>query len=130
MRYPPLSEREEEIAFKIVDSAFAVHTTLGPGLLERVYEICFCHELAKRNLVYQRQVAVPIIYNEIKFDEGLRIDVFVEETVICEIKTVETILPVHRAQLLTYLKLTGIRLGFIINFNVSVIKNGIKRIIL
>ena len=79
MRYPPLSEREEEIAFKIVDSAFAVHTTLGPGLLERVYEICFCHELAKRNLVYQRQVAVPIIYNEIKFDEGLRIDVFVEE---------------------------------------------------
>ena len=128
--YKPLSENEEKIATKIVDAAFVVHKNLGPGLLERIYEICFCHELTKRGLQYQRQVDVPIIYDNIKFDEGIRLDVLVEQSVVCEIKAVEEIKPIYEAQLLTYLKLSKKRLGFLINFNVPVIKQGIKRIIL
>ena len=126
----PLPPEHERIARVIVDSAFAVHKTLGPGLLENVYEPCFCHELGKRGVAYQRQVAVPIVYDGIKFGEALRLDVLVESLVICELKVVETLLPVHLSQLLTYLKLTEKRLGFLINFNVPVIKYGIKRVIL
>ena len=125
-----MSEKEERIAKAIVDSAYAVHSVLGPGLLEHVYEVCFCHELSKRGLNYQRQVVVPIVYDGIKFDEGLRLDVLVEDLVICELKAVEEMHPVFLAQLLTYLKLTGKRLGFLINFNVPVIKHGIKRVVL
>jgi GxxExxY protein len=99
-------------------------------LLENIYEACFCHELGKRGLAYRRQITVPVIYDGIKFDEGLRLDVLVEEQVICELKAVETMHPVFTAQLITYLKLTGKRLGFLINFNVPLIKNGIKRVIL
>lgn len=130
MKYAPLSDEEERIAREIVASAYAVHSALGPGLLESVYEVCFCHELAKRGLSYRRQVVVPIIYDGITFDEGLRLDVLVEESVICELKAVETMHPVFMAQMLTYLKLTGKRLGFLINFNVPLIKQGIKRVIL
>lgn len=101
-----------------------------PGLLESVYEVCFCHELSKRGLSYRRQVVVPIVYDGITFDEGLRLDVLVEELVICELKAVGTMHPVFLAQLLTQLKLTGKRLGFLINFNVPLIKQGIKRVIL
>lgn len=124
------SEQEESIAQKIVDAAYAVHNKLGPGLLERVYEVCFCHERSGRGLKYQRQVDIPIVYDGIVFDEGLRIDVFVEELVICELKAVDEMNPVWEAQVLSHLKLTGKRLGFLINFNVSLIKDGIKRIIL
>ena len=125
-----MSKKEESIARKIVDAAYAVHKTLGPGLLEKVYEVCFCHELSKRELKYQRQVDIPIIYDGITFNEGLRLDVLVEEIIICELKAVDEVNPVWEAQLLSHLKLTGKRLGFLINFNVPLIKKGIKRIIL
>ncbi|HTX90438.1 MAG TPA: GxxExxY protein [Anaerolineales bacterium] len=120
----------EEIARKIVDAAFMIHKALGPGLLENVYEVCFCHELKKRGLKVQRQVAIPIKYDGIVFDEGLRLDVLVEERIICELKVVDSLNEVHQAQLLSQMKLTGKRLGFLINFNVAVIKYGIKRMIL
>ena len=130
MYFKPLPKREELIAKKIVDSAYAIHKILGPGLLERVYEVCFCHELSKRGLKYRRQVDIPIVYDGITFDEGLRLDVFVEELVICELKAVDQMNPVWEAQILSHLKLTDKRLGFLINFNVPIIKEGIKRIIL
>jgi len=129
MEYEKTSEREEVVATKIVDAAYKVHKALGPGLLEKVYEACFCHELKKRELSYQRQVDIPIEYDGLKFDEGLRLDVMVEELIICEIKAVDKMNPVWEAQLLSYLKLTGKRIGFLINFNVPIVKNGIKRII-
>jgi GxxExxY protein len=130
MNYAPISDKEERIAKAVVDAAYTVHSILGPGLLENVYEVCFCHELSKRGLAYRRQVAVPIVYDGITFDEGLRLDVLVEEMVICELKAVEVMQPVFTAQLLTQLKLTGKRLGFLINFNVPLIKQGIKRVVL
>jgi GxxExxY protein len=130
MKHKLLSKREEDIAEKIVDAAFTVHKVLGPGLLERVYEVCFCHELSKRKLKYQRQVDLPITYDGIKFDEGLRLDVLVEDLIICELKAVDAMNPVWKAQILSHLRLTGKRLGFLINFNVPLIKQGIKRIIL
>ena len=130
MKFKLLSKKEESIAEKIVDAAFTVHKVLGPGLLERVYEVCFCHELSKRGLKSQRQVDLPITYDGIIFDEGLRLDVLVEDLVICELKAVDEMKPVWKAQILSHLKLTGKRLGFLINFNVPFIKNGINRIIL
>ena len=130
MKFELLSKREESIAEKIVDAAFTVHKVLGPGLLERVYEVCFCHELFKRELKYQRQVDLPITYDGMIFDEGLRLDVLVEELIICELKAVDEMNPVWKAQILSHLKLTDKRLGFLINFNVPLIKNGINRIIL
>ena len=130
MKFTPLSEKEEHIARKIVDSTYTVHKTLGPGLLEKVYEVCFCHELSKRGLNYLRQVDIPIVYDGIVFNEGLRLDVLVEDLIICELKAVDEMNPVWEAQILSHLKLTGKRLGFLINFNVPLIRNGIKRIIL
>jgi len=127
--YAPLSAEEEHIGKIIVDAAVAVHRFLGSGLLESVYEVCFCHELTKRGLALRRQVVVPILYDGITFEEGLRLDVLVEDRVICELKAVAVMNPVHEAQLLSQLKLTGNRLGYLINFNVPLIKNGIKRII-
>jgi GxxExxY protein len=129
MEFEKTSEREEVVATEIVDAAYTVHKALGPGLLEKIYEVCFCHELTKRDLSYQRQVDIPVEYDGITFDEGLRLDVIVEELIICEIKAVDKMNPVWEAQLLSYLKLTGKRIGFLINFNVPLIKNGIKRII-
>lgn len=126
----PLSPEDERIARLIVDSAYTVHKALGAGLLESVYETCLCHEFEKRGLTYKRQVAVPLIYDGIKFTEGFRVDILVEGRIICELKSVERMENVHISQVLTYLKLTGNRLGFLINFNVSLIKNGIRRIIL
>ena len=130
MDFKPLSKREESIAKKIVDATYTIHKVLGPGLLEKVYEVCFCHELSKRGLKYRRQVDVPIIYDGITFEEGLCLDVLVEELVICELKAVDEMNPVWEAQILSHLKLIDKRLGFLINFNVPLIKNGIKRIIL
>jgi GxxExxY protein len=126
----PLPPGYEEIATKIVDAAYTVHKALGPGLLESVYEVCFCHELKKRGLSFQRQVPVPITYDGITFSEGLRLDVLVGEKIICELKTVDSLNDIHQAQLLSQMKLTGKRLGFLINFNVAVIKYGLKRMIL
>ena len=129
MVFEPLSAREEDIATKIVDAAYTVHKALGPGLLEKVYETCFCHELKKRGLNFRRQVDIPIKYDGLVFDEGLRIDVLVENLVICELKAVDQVNPVWAAQILSHLKLTKKRLGFLINFNVGLIKNGIKRFV-
>jgi GxxExxY protein len=128
--YEPVSEKENAIGKAIVDAAYTVHSKLGCGLLENVYEVCFCHELSKRGLLIARQVVVPIVYDGLKFDEGLRLDVLVEDLVVCELKAVETLHPVHLAQLMTQLKLTGKRLGYLINFNVPIIKSGIKRIVI
>lgn len=124
------TEQTDQIAKIIVDSAFRVHTELGPGLLESVYEVCLAHELRKRGLTVERQVALPVIYDGTRIDAGLRLDLIVSETVIVEVKAVEALLPVHKAQVLTYLKLSGHSLGLLINFNVPLIKDGIKRIIL
>lgn len=126
----PINEQTEEIAKKVVDAAFTVHVNLGPGLLEKVYEICFCHELEKRGLSYHRQVDIPIVYDNLTFNEGLRLDVLVEDSIICELKALETINPVWEAQILSHLKLTGKKLGFLINFNVRKIKDEIRRFVM
>jgi GxxExxY protein len=128
--FSPVSPETDRLAREVVNAAFKVHSTLGPGLLESVYEICLAHELKKRGLKIQTQVAFPIIYDEVRLDAGLRIDLVVENQLIVEIKAVETMQPVFEAQILTYLKLTKLRLGFLINFNVSKIKDGIRRIVL
>jgi GxxExxY protein len=125
-----VSSETDRIAKEVVDAAFKVHSALGAGLLESVYEICLAHELNKRGLKFQTQVAFPIIYDSVRLDAGLRIDLLVEEKLIVEIKAVEIMQPVFEAQLLTYLKLTKMRLGLLINFNVPKIKDGIKRIVL
>lgn len=128
--YEPLSVELEAIGKKIVDAAYTVHKNLGPGLLEKVYEICFCHELNKRGLSYQRQIEIPVVYDGIIFEEGLRLDVLVENQVICELKALETVNPIWEAQILSHLKITNNRLGYLINFNVSNIGKGISRYIL
>ena len=128
-KYTP-SEKEEFIAKKIVDAAYAVHKNLGPGLLEKIYEVCFCHELTKRDLEYKRQIDIPIKYDNITFDEGLRLDVLVEDLIICELKAVDQMNPVWEAQILSHMKLTHKHIGFLINFNAPIIKMGIKRFII
>ena len=130
MVHQPLSQKVEALATTVVDAAYKVHSSLGPGLIEKVYEACFCHELTRRGVSHQRQVVVPVRYDGMELDEGLRIDVLVDGLIVCELKAVEEVNPVHEAQLLTYLKLTNKRLGFLINFNVPLIKQGLKRIIL
>lgn len=128
--HAPIPEELEEIGKKIVHCAYLVHSKLGPGLLEKIYEACFCYELKKIGLSYKRQVDAPIVYDDLVFDEGLRIDVFVDEKVICEIKAVDQINPVWPAQILSHLKLTKKRLGYLINFNVVNIGDGINRFVL
>lgn len=130
IRFLPIPSNTEEIGRKVVDSAYRVHESLGPGLLESVYETCFCHELSKRNISYQRQVQFPIIYDGLRLDSGLRLDVLIENEVICELKAAEIMPQVYQAPLLSYLRLSGKRLGYLINFNVPTIKTGIKRIVL
>ena len=125
-----IPKRTDEVAKEIVDSAFKVHRELGPGLLESVYEVCLARELGKRGLDVHRQVKFPVIYDGERLDAGLRLDLLVEDRVIVEIKAVENHKPLFEAQVLTYLKLTQKRLGLLINFNVPLIKNGIKRIAL
>jgi GxxExxY protein len=122
--------REQDfIARQVVDSAFAVHTTLGPGLLESVYEQCLACELSSRNIVLERQVAVAVTYRELRMDAGFRMDMVVDGSVVVEVKATERTLPVHEAQLLTYLKLSGYPIGLLINFNVPRIKDGIRRMV-
>lgn len=128
--FEPLPGEYDIIGKKIVDAAFAVHVTLGPGLLGKIYEICFCHELAKRGLNYMRQLDIPVVYDGITFPEGLKLDVLVEDKIVCELKAVDMVNPVWEAQILSHLKLTGKRLGYLINFNVVNIGQGIKRFVL
>ena len=120
---------ENEIARILVDVFFKVHSKLGPGLLESVYEAAICHELDKWDLIYTRQQGIQVWYDEIKLDLGFRADIIVEDKVIVELKSVEAIIPVFQKTLLTYLKLTDKKLGLLVNFNVSLIKDGIQRIV-
>jgi GxxExxY protein len=130
MEREPISEAVNQVAKQIVDAAFTVHSALGAGLLESVYEVCLEHELSKRGLKVERQMALPVIYDNIQLEAGFRLDLLVNQCVIVELKAVETLLPVHTAQVITYLKLSKHRLGLLINFNVPLIKDGIKRIVL
>jgi len=125
-----IPEEANEAAAAVVDAAFRVHSTLGPGLLESVYEACLLHELKKKGVTASRQVQVPIVYDGVTLDQGLRLDLLVDGCLVVELKTVETLLPVHMAQVITYLKLTGHRLGLLINFNTPTIKTGIHRVVL
>ncbi len=120
----------ERIATAIVDGAYKIHSTLGPGLLESAYAICLAHELRLRGFEVDREVVLPICYEGARLDAGYRLDMIVNDLVIVELKAVETMQPVFEAQLITYLKLTGKRLGFLINFNVPRIKDGIRRVVL
>ena len=128
--YKKLTQTEEYLATQIVDIAIRIHKELGPGLLESVYAKCFYYELAKRGISFTRQQEVAIIYQTLQIDDGLRLDLLVDDLIIVEFKAQENYHPVWEAQLLSYLKLTGKRLGFLINFHVPLMKDGIKRIIL
>jgi GxxExxY protein len=111
----------------IIGAAIEVHRVLGPGLLESVYERCLAHELTQRGIEHVRQMPLPVVYKGIPLDGDLRLDIVIPGRLILELKSVEALLPIHEAQLLTYLKLSGIRLGLLINFNVTLLKDGIKR---
>ena len=120
----------EQVAREAVDAIYKIHSTLGPGLLESVYETCLEYELRKRGLVVERQKPVAIVYEEVRMEVGFKIDLLVNGCVLIELKAVERMIPVFDAQLLTYLKLSGIRLGLLVNFNTKLIKEGIRRVIL
>ena len=120
---------ENEIATIVVDAALRIHRTLGPGLLESVYQAVLSYELQKRGLRVLQQVGLPVQYEEVKLDLGFRVDLIVGDKVIIEIKSVEALAPVHRKQLKTYLRLMDLRLGLLINFNVELIKDGIQRVV-
>ena len=129
-QFQAIPAETERIAKEVVDAAFAVHKNLGPGLLESVYEVCLCHELAQRGVPFQSQLSLPVVYDGVRLDAGLRLDLLAGDSVVVELKAVEKHNPLFEAQLLTYLKLTGHRLGLLINFNVPLIRDGIKRIVL
>ena len=124
-----LEKRENQISGIILDAAIAIHSALGPGLLESSYEACLCYELNSRGLKFQTQVPLPIKYGNVTLSIAYRIDFLVEDLVIVELKAVETLLPIHEAQLLSYLKLSGKKLGLLINFHVLRLKDGYKRIV-
>lgn len=121
--------KENEVARQVLDAAFIVHTKLGPGLLETVYEVVLAHELRKKGLSVERQLPMPIVYDGVRFDEAFRIDLLVESKVIVELKSVECLTHLHAKQLLTQLRLANLKLGLLINFGEAHLKNGIKRII-
>lgn len=120
---------ENQIAKEIVDSAYKIHSTLGPGLLESVYEVVLAEELKERGFAVERQQPIPIKYGNLTFEEGFRADLIVEEKVIIELKSVENVLPIHKKQTLTYIRLMDLRLGLLINFGAPLIKDGIFRIV-
>ena len=120
---------ENEISKIVLDCAFKVHKTLGLGLLESAYEECLCYELSKNNIQFERQKSLPVIYDDLKLDCGYRIDIYIDEKVIVELKVVDNFTDIHTAQLLTYLKLSECKLGLLINFNSVLLKDGIKRIV-
>jgi len=123
------SLRLNEISRQVVDSAFAVHYSLGPGLLESVYERCLAYELEKRGLSVARQLLLPIRYEELFIEAGFRLDMLVNDGLVVEIKSVERLLPIHETQLLTYLKMANLHLGLLINFNVPRLRDGVRRLV-
>ncbi|HMJ07503.1 MAG TPA: GxxExxY protein [Pyrinomonadaceae bacterium] len=125
----PETDRLDKLTEKIIGSAIEVHRSLGPGLLESAYEECLCFELGQIGLHFERQVRLPVIYKDVRLDCGYRMDVVVENAVVLEIKAVERLIPVHEAQLLSYLKLSNMRVGLLMNFHVSTLKSGLKRIV-
>ena len=129
-KFKPISDKEQWLTSQLMNTAISIHKILGPGLLESIYEKCFCYELAKRNIAFTRQQSIPIVYNNMLIDESLKIDFVIEELIIIELKAQENYNPVWEAQLLSYLKLTGKRLGYIMNFHVPLMKDGIKRMVL
>ena len=120
---------EEEVGHAIIGAAIKVHSTLGPGLLESAYEVCLGYELEKLRLRVHRQVVVPIRYEGLSIDNGYRIDLLVDDRIVVELKSIEQVLPVHRGQLLSYLRLGGFKLGYLLNFNVSLMRDGITRLV-
>ena len=122
-------EAINNITGKIINAAIAVHRELGPGLLESAYEACLVYELVQRGLSIEQQKNLPVIYRDVRVDCGYRIDLFIEKQVIVELKAVEKLEPIHKAQLLSYLKLSGCKVGLLINFNVKILKDGIHRIV-
>ena len=127
--FHPVAPETERVGKAVLDSAYQVHTSLGPGLLESVYETCLAHEIRSRGLIVDTQIEVPLVYKDLRLDGGLRLDMLVEKCVIVEVKAVEAMNPVFKAQLLTYLRLANVRLGYLINFTVSHLKTGIKRMV-
>jgi GxxExxY protein len=119
----------DELSEKVIGACIEIHRHLGPGLLESAYEECLCHELSLAGVKFERQKTLPVSYKSVKLDCGYRLDVVLEGSLIVELKTVDQLLPIHEAQLLTYLKLSGISLGLLINFNVPTLKQGLKRIV-
>ena len=124
------SDAEQPLTREVIAAAIEVHRALGPGLLESTYQACLCHELELRQIPFRQQVEIPVTYKGVKLDCGYRIDLIVANKVVVELKSVQDVLPVHEAQLLTYLRLTGLRIGLLVNFNVPVLKNGIRRRVL
>ncbi|MBU0617751.1 MAG: GxxExxY protein [Planctomycetes bacterium] len=124
-----LKERADRITEGIIGSAIAVHRALGPGLLESAYEACLAYELAQHGLAFERQKGLPVVYHDVKLDCGYRIDLLVEELAVVEVKAVDKLIPIHEAQLLSYLKLSGYPVGLLINFNVKMLKEGIRRMV-
>jgi GxxExxY protein len=118
---------QEELTHRIIQAAMRVHTVLGPGLLESTYEACLMHQLSKNGMIVRNQVELPVIYDGIKLDAGYRIDLLVEDSVIIELKAVDIIQPIHKAQLISYLKLSGKEVGLLMNFNVLHLRDGIER---
>lgn len=129
-RFKPIPLDIEAMGKKILDAAYTVHSALGPGLLESVYEACTAYEIQKQRLKVETQSIVPVKYQEVFVETGLRLDIWVERSVIVECKAVEKMHPLYEAQMITYLKITGCRLGYLINFNVKHLKDGIKRIVI
>ena len=127
--YKSLTERENWLAGQVVDIAICIHKAFGPGLLESIYEKCFCYELEKRNILFEKQKAIRLQYDKLIIDEGLRIDILIDKLVVVELKAQEYYHPVWEAQVLSYLKLSNNRLGFILNFNVPLMREGIKRMV-
>jgi GxxExxY protein len=124
------SNEKDPLTHAVIGAAIEVHRHLGPGLLESVYEKCLCYEFDLRGLPYRKQVELPLVYKEFRPERALRIDLLVADRLILELKAVEKVDPLHEAQLLTYLRLTGLKLGLIVNFKVTVLKNGLKRMVL
>jgi len=124
------TDAEQPLTREIIAAAIEVHRLLGPGLLESAYQVCLCRELELRKIAFRQQVEIPITYKGVKLHCGYRIDLIVSDKVVLELKSVQEVLPVHEAQLLTYLRLTGLRIGLLVNFNVPVLKNGIRRRVL
>ena len=124
-----ISPEVERLATLAIDAAFAVHIELGPGLLESAYQVCFAHELGLRGVAYQKELPIPLNYKGVRIEVGFRADVIIERKLLIELKAVEQVLPIHKAQVITYLKLTHLPLGLLINFNEVLIKHGIQRVL-